>query len=168
MLNQSWNPNFVSFWILPQDGGCTLHYTPNKYFQSSFFNYSIIILPTCHHFPHLFDGHSIYKTNLKHYWKFRLYLIFLCVVKFKFFSYQVKSTKYFQFSGNSHLVYDKSNFQWISKGMIEIMPLIIIPWHMGYWLGIVWVEVPSTIKLTAHLEKVWVEFTVIGKEEMSD
>ena len=55
------------------------------YCHSIFFNYNIIILPTCHHSQHLFDSHTIYITTMKHHCKFKLYLIFLRVVEFKLF-----------------------------------------------------------------------------------
>ena len=59
---------------------------PINIFSLNFFNYNLIILPTCHHhLQHLFDSHSIYITTIKHHCKFKLYLNFLHVVEFKFF-----------------------------------------------------------------------------------
>ena len=58
---------------------------PRNIFSLNFFNYNIIILPTRHQLQHLFDSHSIYITTTKHRCNFNLYLIFLRVVKFKFF-----------------------------------------------------------------------------------
>ena len=78
-------PIIVSFWRLPQLGGCPLHYTPVEYFQFQCFNYNIIISPTPNYLQHLFDSCSLYITALKHPYNFNLYLPFLIVVEFKFF-----------------------------------------------------------------------------------
>ena len=62
---------------------CITH--PINIFSLNFFNHDMIILPTRHHLQHLFDCLSICITSMKHHCKFNLYLIFLCVVEFKFF-----------------------------------------------------------------------------------